>query len=71
MKKVKRFGYSVLFIMLVFILGSTLDAKGQTLKKTFKYATFYTAFVNSVADDIYSVTNGLQTDVVETLLIIL
>jgi hypothetical protein len=58
------------FIMLVvFILGTTIDAKGQTLKKTFKYATFYTAFSggNSVADNnIYSVTNGLQTNVVET-----
>jgi hypothetical protein len=70
-KKVKRFEFILYcFIMLVvFILGSTLDAKGQTLKKTFKYATFYTAFSggNSVADNnIYSVTNGLQTNVEET-----
>ena len=53
--KVKRFEFILYcFIMLiVFILGSTLDAKGQTLKKTFKYATFYTAFSggNSVADN--------------------
>jgi hypothetical protein len=69
--KVKRLEFILYcFIMLVvFLLGSTLDAKGQTLKRTFKYATFYTAFSggNSVADDnIYSVTNGLQTDILET-----
>ena len=41
--KVRRFEFILYcFIMLVvFILGSTLDAKGQTLKKTFKYATWY------------------------------
>ena len=47
----------------------SLSVSSQTLKKTFKFATFYTAFSggNSVADDnIYSVTNGLQTDVLET-----
>ena len=47
----------------------SLSVNSQTLKKTFKFATFYTAFSggNSVADDnIYSVTNGLQTDVLET-----
>ena len=47
----------------------SFTASSQTLKKTFKFATFYTAFSggNSVADDnIYSVTNGLQTDVLET-----
>ena len=58
-----------LIMLVVFILGTTLDAKGQTLKKTFKYATFYTAFSggNSISDDnIYSVINGLQTDVLET-----
>ena len=56
-------------IMLVVFLLGTLDAKAQTLKKTFKFATFYTAFSggNSIADDnIYSVTNGLQTDILET-----
>ena len=56
-------------MLVVFILGTSLDAKGQTLKKTFKFATFYAAVSggNSVADNnIYSVTNGLQTDVVET-----
>ena len=47
----------------------SLTVSSQTLKKTLKFATFYTAFSggNSVADDnIYSVTNGLQTDVLET-----
>ena len=55
-------------MLLVFLLASC-TASAQTLKKAFKFATFYTAFSggNSVADDnIYSVTNGLQTDVVET-----
>ena len=45
------------------------DVHSQTLKKTFKFATFYTAFSggNSVADEsLYSVTNGLETDIVET-----
>ena len=52
----------------VFILAS-FTAKGQTLKKTFKFATFYTAFSggNSIADNnVYSVGGGLQTDVLST-----
>jgi len=56
-------------IMLGVFLLASFSASGQTLKKTLKFATFYTAFSggNSVADDnIYSVTNGLQTDVLET-----
>ena len=47
----------------------SISAQGQTLKKTFKFATFYSAFSggNSVADEsLYSVTNGLETDIVET-----
>ena len=47
----------------------SISAHGQTLKKTFKFATFYSAFSggNSVADEsLYSVTNGLETDIVET-----
>ena len=46
-----------------------VSASAQTLKKTFKFATFYTAVSggNSVADDnVYSVLGGLQTDVVST-----
>jgi hypothetical protein len=45
------------------------DVHSQTLKKTFKFATFYSAFSggNSVADEsLYSVTNGLEADIVET-----
>ena len=41
----------------------------KNLKKTFKYATFYGAVNggNSVSDvDIYSVTNGLQTNTIKT-----
>ena len=56
-------------IMLGVFLLASFTANGQTLKKTFKFATFYTAFSggNSVADDnMYSITNGLQTDIVET-----
>ena len=69
--KYKRLQFIVYMtiMLVVFLLGSTLEAKGQTLKKTFKFATFYTAFSggNSVADNnIYSVTNGLQTNVEET-----
>ena len=55
-------------IFTLFLLAScTVNA--QTLKKTFKFATFYTAFSggNSISDNnIYSVSNGLQTDVVST-----
>ena len=63
--------YELIFYIIIFIvfLLSTTHANGQTLKKTFKFATFYTAFSggNSVADDnIYSVTNGLQTNILET-----
>ena len=54
---------SILLCLLCF------NAYSQTLKKTFKFATFYTAFSggNSVADEsLYSVTNGLETDIIET-----
>lgn len=48
----------------------SFTAEAQFLKKTFKFATFYTAFSgnNSVSDvDVYSVANGpLQVDVIET-----
>ena len=67
-KDLTVFIYALIMIV-AFILGSTLEAKGQSLKKVFRGATFYTAFSggNSVSDNnIYSVTNGLQTDVIET-----
>jgi len=56
-------------IMLGVFLLASFTTNAQTLKKTLKFATFYTAFSggNSIADNnIYSVTNGLQTDVLET-----
>lgn len=55
--------------LVILLLIAPFLAQAQILKKTFKFATFYTAFSggNSVADDnLYSVTNGLQTDVLET-----
>ena len=58
-----------LIAALVFVMFS-FTAEAQFLKKTFKFATFYTAFSgnNSVSDvDVYSVANGpLQVDVIET-----
>ena len=58
-----------LIAALVFVMLS-FTAEAQFLKKTFKFATFYTAFSgnNSVSDvDVYSVANGpLQVDVIET-----
>tara|TARA_R100000278_G_scaffold119877_1_gene101720 strand:+ start:750 stop:1823 length:1074 start_codon:yes stop_codon:yes gene_type:complete len=67
-KDLTVFIYALIMIV-AFILGSSFEAKGQSLKKVFRGATFYTAFSggNSVSDNnIYSVTNGLQTDVIET-----
>ena len=42
---------------------------GATLKKTFKFATFYGAVNggNSISDlDVYSISNGLETNIIET-----
>jgi len=64
-----------IILTIIFIISSLLvNAQKQskfktTLKKTFKFATFYAAVNggNSVSDvDVYSVTNGLQTSVVKT-----
>ena len=64
----------VLVMVLMFLLG-TSSALGQEnkfkdgLKKTFKFATFYGAVNgnNSISDvDIFSVTNGLETETIET-----
>ncbi len=57
----------LLFAILLCLLSFSTQA--QTLKKTFKFATFYTAFSggNSVADEsVYSVMSGLEKDVLET-----
>tara|TARA_R110000782_G_scaffold74053_3_gene148041 strand:+ start:267 stop:1340 length:1074 start_codon:yes stop_codon:yes gene_type:complete len=67
-KDLSAFVYAAL-MLIVFIIALAIPAKGQTLKKTFKFATFYTAFSggNSIADDnVYSVGGGLQTDIVST-----
>ena len=56
-------------ILAILLLLISFNVNSQVLKKTFKFATFYTAFSggNSIADDnVYSVTGGLQTDVVAT-----
>ena len=63
---------ALLFILL--FLSFTINAQEESkfkkeLKKTFKFSTFYAAVNggNSVSDvDIYSVTNELQTDIIET-----
>ena len=47
----------------------SIQANAQVLKKAFKFATFYTAVSggNSLSDsEVFSVNNGLQTDVVRT-----
>ena len=61
----------ILYILL--LLSFTINAQEESkfkkeLKKTFKFSTFYGAINggNSISDiDIYSITNGLETDVVE------
>ena len=56
--------------MLPLLVNAQTDSKKVfDLKKTFKFATFYGAVNggNSISDvDVFSVTNGLQTNVVET-----
>jgi len=55
--------------ILLFAQNNTKNKVNLNLKKVFKFATFYSA-VNggtSLSDvDVYSVTNGLQTNVIET-----
>ena len=58
------------FLFLICFLASFTATAQLNLKKTFKFATFYTAFngATSISDvDIYSVTTGqLEQDVLET-----
>ena len=71
--KVKPFG---LFLLIIVMLLSSCSAYAQqpsklktSLKRTFKFATFYGAVNggNSISSvDVYSVTNGLTTTVIET-----
>ena len=64
----------VLIMIIMFLLGTTSALSQEnkfksSLKKTFKFATFYGAINgnNSISDvDIYSVTNGLQTTTIQT-----
>tara|TARA_B110000211_G_C14041457_1_gene536967 strand:+ start:245 stop:1315 length:1071 start_codon:yes stop_codon:yes gene_type:complete len=63
-------------LLIILLALSTLNVNAQekgkfkkSVKKTLKFATFYGAVNggNSISDvDVYSVTNGLQTDVVKT-----
>ena len=56
---------TILFILFSFIS----NAQNIDLKKTFKFSTFYAAVNggNSISDvDVYSVTNGLETQTGET-----
>ena len=57
-------------IMLGVFLLASFTANGQSLKKAFKFATFYTAVNggNSIADqDVWSVTHGgLQNEIIKT-----
>ena len=64
-----------ILITIIFIISSSLiiaQEQGKfkkTIKKTLKFATFYGAIngSNSISDvDVYSVTNGLETDIVKT-----
>ena len=64
----------VLVMVLMFLLGTSSALSQENkfkdgLKKTFKFATFYGAVNgnNSISDvDIFSVTNGLETETIET-----
>ena len=56
-----------LFVILCILLSIAVNA--QTLKETFKFSTIYGAVNggNSISDvDIYSVKNGLETEVIKT-----
>ena len=56
-------------IATILLLLLSFNVSAQGVKKALKFATFYTAFSggNSLSDrEVFSVANGLQTDVVET-----
>ena len=63
-----------ILLVLFLLLGTVVQAQDKVdlktkIKKTFKFATFYGAVNggNSISDvDIYSVTNGLETQTVKT-----
>ena len=56
-------------ILLALLVLSAFNVNAQSLKKAFKFATFYGAVNggNSISDiDVYSVTNGLETTTLKT-----
>ena len=56
-------------ILLALLVLSAFNVNAQSLKKAFKFATFYGAVNggNSISDiDVYSVTNGLETTTIKT-----
>ena len=57
------------YIATLLLLLVSASVSGQAVKKALKFATFYTAFSggNSISDqEVFSVGNGLQTDVLKT-----
>lgn len=57
------------YVATLLLLLVSVNASGQAVKKALKFATFYTAFSggNSISDqEVFSVGNGLQTDVLKT-----
>ena len=57
------------YVATLLLLLVIVSASGQAVKKALKFATFYTAFSggNSISDqEVFSVGNGLQTDVLKT-----
>ena len=67
----KKLAY--LFVVLFWLSASCVFGQDnkikKNLKKTFKFATFYGGINggNSISDvDVYSVTNGLETSIIET-----
>jgi len=57
------------YIATLLLILVSASVSGQAVKKALKFATFYTAFSggNSISDqEVFSVGNGLQTDVLKT-----
>ena len=69
MKNKIKYIFVILFCLIASSVFSQESKFKKELKKTFKFSTFYAAINggNSISDvDIYSITNGLETDVVKT-----
>lgn len=59
----------ILLLIPIISFGQEQSQFAKSLKKTFKFATFYGAVNggNSISDvEVYSITNGLETEVIET-----